>query len=124
MGLMLTALGLCFRFGFFGYNLVLIFTLLYVAAFGCTLGAVVWVYLSEMFPNRIRGIALSVATLALWIADFAVTYTFPVMNEKLGTSLIFFVYAGCCVVAFLFIFLKVPETRGRSLEQAETLFHR
>lgn len=122
MGLMLLALGLCFHFSFFGYYLVLIFTLLYVAAFGCTLGAVVWVYLSEMFPNRIRGMALSVATLALWIADFAVTYTFPVMNEKLGTSQIFFVYAGFCVAAFLFILLKVPETKGRSLEQAETLF--
>lgn len=122
MGLMLTALGLCFHYHFFGYYLVLLFTLGYVAAFGCTLGAVVWVYLSEMFPNRIRGIALSIATLTLWIADFAVTYTFPVMTEKLGTSMIFFVYAGFCVVAFLFILRKVPETKGRSLEQAETLF--
>ncbi|TDW95918.1 SP family arabinose:H+ symporter-like MFS transporter [Dinghuibacter silviterrae] len=122
MGLMLTALGLCFRFGYFGHYLVLIFMLLYVAAFGCTLGAVVWVYLSEMFPNRIRGMALSIATLALWVADFAVTYSFPVMTERLGTASIFFVYAAFCLIAFLFILVKVPETKGRSLEEAEALF--
>lgn len=122
MGLMLTALGICFQFGIFSHYLVLIFMLLYVAAFGCTLGAVVWVYLSEMFPNHIRGIAMSVATLALWIADFAVTYTFPIMAEKLGTSVIFFVYAASCAIAFVFIRLKVPETKGISLEEAETLF--
>jgi len=124
MGLMLTALGICFHFGIYGHYLILIFMLLYVAAFGCTLGAVVWVYLSEMFPNRIRGMAMSMATLALWIADFAVTYTFPVMTEKMGTSWIFFVYAAFCGVAFMFILLRVPETRGRSLEEADTLFVR
>lgn len=122
MGLMLIALGVCFQFGIFNHYLVLIFMLLYVAAFGCTLGAVVWVYLSEMFPNHIRGISMSLATLALWIADFVVTYTFPIMTEKLGTSVIFFVYAAACIIAFLFIWYKVPETKGLSLEEAETLF--
>jgi len=123
MGLMLIAVGVCFQFGYFSHYWLLIFMLLYVAAFGCTLGAVVWVYLSEMFPNRIRGIAMSVATLALWLADFVVTYTFPVMTGgKLGTSGAFFVYAAFCGIAFVYMLLKVPETKGRSLEEAETLF--
>lgn len=122
MGLLLTGLGLCFRFGYFDHYVVLLLMLLYVAAFGCTLGAVVWVYLSEMFPNRIRGVALSIATLALWFADFAVTYTFPVMTERLGTHWIFFIYAVFCLVAFLFIFFRVPETKGKPLEEAGALF--
>ena len=124
MGLMLMAVGLCFRFGYFQHYWVLIFMLLYVAAFGCTLGAVVWVYLSEMFPNRIRGIAMSVATLALWLADFAVNYSFPVLTGKVGSSGTFFVYAAFCGIAFVYILRRVPETKGRSLEETENLFTR
>lgn len=122
MGISLVAVALCFHYRYFDNYIVLIFVLLYVASFGCTLGAVTWVYLSEIFPNRIRGLALSVATLALWIADFAVTYTFPVMTKHLGTSYTLFSYAALCAAAFVYMLLKVKETRGRSLEEIETLF--
>lgn len=119
MGMALVSVALCFRYQYFENYLVLISLLIYVSAFGCTLGAVTWVYLSEIFPNRIRGLAMSLATLALWLADFLVTYTFPILAEKLGTSSTLFTYAICCGVAFLYILLKVPETSGKSLEEIE-----
>jgi hypothetical protein len=93
-----------------------------VASFGATLGAVVWVYLAEIFPNLVRSLALSVATLALWLADFLVTLTFPVMTKHLGTSYTMFCYAMLCAAAFVYMLFKVKETKGRSLEEMETLF--
>lgn len=122
MGLSLVAIGLCFRFSYFDHYVVLIFMLLYVASFGSTMGAVVWVYLSEIFPNLVRSMALSVATLSLWLADFAVTLSFPVMTKHLGTSYTMFCYAALCAVAFVYMFYKVKETKGKSLEEIETLF--
>jgi hypothetical protein len=83
---------------------------------------VTWVYLSEIYPNRVRGLALSVATLALWAADFVVTCTFPVLTRTLGTAATLFVYAALCGVAFVYLFYQVRETRGRSLEDLETFF--
>lgn len=122
MGISLAAIGLCFQYRYFDHYIVLVFMLLYVASFGCTLGAVVWVYLAEIFPNLIRGLALSVATLALWLADFLVTLTFPIMTKHLGTSYTMFCYAVLCVCAFIFMFLRVKETKGRTLEDIGTMF--
>ncbi|SDD72503.1 sugar porter family MFS transporter [Niabella drilacis] len=122
MGLSMTGVGLCFYFNYFEHYLVLIFMFLYVASFGATLGAVVWVYLAEIFPNRIRSRALSIATLALWLADFAVTLTFPIMTQHLGTAVTMACYAVLCAVAFVYMMVKVKETRGRSLEDIENLF--
>lgn len=123
MGLSLAGVAICFHYRFFDYYLVLVFTLIYVAAFGATLGAVTWVYLSEIFPNRIRGLAISAATLALWLADFVVTLTFPVMAKTLGTSLTLTVYGICCVVSAVYVYVKVPETKGKTLEEIETVFN-
>jgi SP family arabinose:H+ symporter-like MFS transporter len=122
MGVSLTAVSICFRLHYFAHYVVLIFMLIYVASFCCTLGAVTWVYLSEIFPNRIRGLALSFATLILWMSDFAVSYTFPVMKEKLGTSATLLTYAFFCILAFLYVQRKVPETKGKSLELIEQSF--
>ncbi|NQX39901.1 MFS transporter, SP family, arabinose:H+ symporter [Pedobacter steynii] len=122
MGLSLTAISFCFHFRYFDNYVVLGFMLMYVGAFGCTLGAVTWVYLSEIFPNRVRGIAMSVATLALWLADFIVTYTFPVMTRELGTSNTLFCYAAFCLIAFIYMFFRLPETKGKSLEEIESIF--
>lgn len=122
MGVSLISIALCFKFQYFDNYIVLIFMLLYVGAFGCTLGAVTWVYLSEIFPNKVRGLALSIATLALWLADFAVTYTFPLMTGILGTAYTMFVYAGFCLLSFVYVLLKIPETKDRSLEEIESLF--
>lgn len=122
MGGSLAALALCFYFRTFEGYMVLALMLLYVAAFACTLGPVTWVYLSEVFPNRIRAMAMSVATLALWLADFGVAYAFPVMNAHLSIALTLLSYAFCCALAFVYVRACVPETKGRRLEELEALF--
>ena len=122
MGVSLLAVSLCFYYEYFANYLVLLFMVLYVGAFGCTLGAVTWVYLSEVFPNRIRGLAMSAATLALWLADFVVTYAFPIMTERLGTSATLLTYAFFCALSFGYVLTNVPETKGKSLEEIEKSF--
>ena len=78
----------------------------------------VWL-ISEIFPNRFRGLAVSVSVSALWIACFALTFTFPVLNSALGSAGTLWVYAGICFGGFLFVPLRVPETKGKTLEQIE-----
>lgn len=121
MACALTGLAACFHFSYYPGYLVLGLILTYVAAFGCTLGAVTWVYLSEIFPNAIRAVALSAATLALWLADFTVTLLFPIMSAGLGTAATLIVYSSCCLMCLVFASF-IPETRGRSLEEIETHF--
>ena len=97
---------------------------LVVAAIGCyamSLAPVTWVVISEIFPNRIRGAAISVAVTALWIASFILTYTFPLFNHSLGAAKTFWIYAGICVAGFIFIKARLPETKGKTLEGIEGL---
>ena len=100
---------------------ILVLVLLAIATYAMTLAPVTWVVLSEIFPNRIRGAAMSVATTALWIACFVLTYTFPILNEMLKASGTFWLYGLICLSGFLFIFRKLPETKGKSLEELEGL---
>jgi sugar porter (SP) family MFS transporter len=90
-----------------------------IACYAMSLAPVTWVVISEIFPNRIRGRAMSLAVTALWIACFILTYSFPFMNQGLGPAKTFWVYAGICVLGFFFIRSRLPETKGRSLEQIE-----
>jgi MFS family permease len=78
--------------------------------------------ISEIFPNRIRGAAMSLAVTSLWIACFILTYSFPWLNARLGPAGTFWLYAAICVAGFLFIFRRLPETRGKTLEQIEREF--
>jgi sugar porter (SP) family MFS transporter len=113
-----TAMGFCYANQVQGFPVLL----LVLAAIGCyamSLAPVTWVVISEIFPNRIRGAAMSVAVTALWIACFILTYTFPMLNAKLGPAGTFWLYAVICVGGFTYIFFKLPETKGRSLEQIE-----
>lgn len=99
---------------------------LVVAAIGCyamSLAPVTWVVISEIFPNRIRGAAMSVAVTALWIASFILTYTFPLFNHTLGAAKTFWIYAAICVAGFLFIKARLPETKAKTLEQIEGLWN-
>lgn len=98
---------------------VLIFVLAAIGCYAMSLAPVVWVVISEIFPNRIRGTAISVAVSALWIACFILTYTFPFLEKHIGTGNTFWLYAGICVAGFVFTFLKLPETKNKSLEQIE-----
>ena len=96
--------------------------ILVVAAIACyamSLGPVTWVLLSEIFPNRIRGVAMSVCTFALWTACCILTYTFPLLNRTLGSSGTFWVYAAICAAGFIFFMSKLPETKGKPLETLE-----
>lgn len=112
------AMGLCYANGVQGLPVLL----LVLAAIGCyamSLAPVTWVVISEIFPNRIRGAAMSVAVTALWIACFILTYTFPMLNAKLGPAGVFWLYAAICGAGLAFIFFKLPETKGKTLEQIE-----
>ena len=96
--------------------------LLVVTAIGCyamSLAPVTWVVLSEIFPNRIRATAMSVATVALWSACFLLTYTFPLLNNWLKASGTFWAYGIICFLGFIFIYNKLPETKGKPLEELE-----
>ncbi len=90
-----------------------------IACYAMTLGPVTWVVLSEIFPNRIRGAAMSVATFSLWTACFILTYTFPLLNQLLKASGTFWLYGFICLLGFGFILRKLPETKGKSLEMIE-----
>jgi len=100
--------------------------ILYIACFGLSVGPVVWVILSEIFPTAVRGRALGLATFFLWTADYAVTQTFPIMDAKdswfvkhFNHAFPFYTYAFFCVVLIIVVWKLVPETKGRSLEEIE-----
>ncbi len=111
-------IGLAYAQGWTGLA-VLLFTLAAIGCYAMSLAPVTWVLISEIFPNRIRGTAISVAVAALWIACFLLTYTFPLLERGIGTGNTFWLYAAICAVGFAFVRLFVPETKGRSLEQIE-----
>ncbi len=104
---------------------LLIFMLGYIACFAMSVGPVTWVILSEIFPTKIRGRAMAIATFCLWVANFIVSQTFPMMDEnpwlveKFHHGFPFFVYAAFCVVLVLFMIIAVPETKGKTLEEIE-----
>ncbi len=97
----------------------LIFVLLAIATYAMTLAPITWVILSEIFPNRVRGIAMAVATTALWFASFVLTYTFPILNNWLNAGGTFWLYSLISLAGFLFVLKKLPETKGKSLEEIE-----
>lgn len=111
-------IGGAYNFHFKGL-IVVIPVLAAIACYSFSLAPVTWVLISEIFPNRIRGAAVSVAVSSLWIACFILTYTFPVLNYALGPAITFWLYSAICAAGFVFILLCVPETKGKTLEQIE-----
>lgn len=99
--------------------LLLLFIIITPAFFAFGLGPTVWVVLSEIFPNRIRGAAMSVATFSLWVACYLLTLTFPIFIEVLNAANTFWIYAAVCITGFIIILKYLPETKGISLEQLE-----
>lgn len=112
------AMGACYYFGVSGLPMLLL-VVLAIACYAMSLAPVVWVVLSEIFPTRIRGMAMALSTFFLWLACFLLTYTFPLLNEWLGASGTFWIYGGICLAGFLFIRSQLPETKGKSLEDIE-----
>ena len=90
-----------------------------VASFAFGLGTGVWVCLSELFPNRIRGRAMSIANIVLWFSVTALTATFLSLIKMLGISGVFLLYALLCAASFAYIFVYLPETKNRTLEEIE-----
>lgn len=113
----------------------LIGVLIFIASFAMSMGPVVWVLLSEIFPNKIRSVAMSIAVAAQWLANYFVSQTFPIIVEsdanKLqidggvwNNALPYFLFSGFIVVIILFVWKYIPETKGKTLEEMETLFEK
>lgn len=124
MGICLISLGLA---AYFQQTEIwmLIFVLGYISCFALSVGPVTWVILSEIFPTRIRGRAMSIATVCLWAANWVVSQTFPMMDDnpwlinKFHHGFPFWLYGTMCLVLIIFVWRVVPETKGKSLEEIE-----
>lgn len=111
-------LGTAYYFEVSGWAMLLL-VVLAIAAYAMSLAPIVWVVLSEIFPARLRGAMMALSTFCLWAAGFMLTYTFPLLNESLEASGTFWVYGAICLAGYLFIRARLPETRGKSLEEIE-----
>ena len=111
-------LGTAYYYGITGFFMVI----LVVAAIACyamTLGPITWVLLAEIFPTKVRAAAMGICTFALWTGCFTLTYSFPALNSSLGSYGTFWIYSAICLVGFIFFYLKLPETKGKKLEELE-----
>lgn len=95
---------------------------LYVAAFAISIGPIFWLLIAEIYPLKVRGLAMSIATCVCWICNLIVSFTFPLLIKNLGTALTFGLYGLISLVAIVFCFFMVPETKGVSLEQLQERF--
>jgi SP family arabinose:H+ symporter-like MFS transporter len=120
MALFLLLLAWSFNSSVIDGKLVLIFVIGYIGTFAFTLGPVVWVLLSEMFPNYIRAKALSLSSGVLWFSTFVVVLVSPSLL-KLSPVFNFIIFSACNVLGFFFVWRYVPETKGKTLEEIEKM---
>ena len=118
LGLIYLTLGTCYFFEVKGFAMVCL-VVAAISTYAMTLGPVTWTLLAEIFPNRIRGIAMATCTFALWVGCCTLTFSFPSMNAALGSSGSFWIYSAICFCAFIFLLRRCPETKGNSLEELE-----
>ena len=119
LALIYAVLGTCYHYQVTGFFMIV----LVVAAIACyamTLGPVTWVLLAEIFPTRVRAVAVACCTFALWTGCFTLTYTFPLLNTALGSAGTFWIYALICVAGLVYFLRALPETKGKSLEELES----
>lgn len=127
MTIALAAVGLFIYYAAVG-NWVLPFLLLFMASFSISWGPIVWVLLSEIFPGKIRSLALAISVFIQWVANFVVTQVFPslIENQWLKThfngAFPFYLFSVICLLSFLFVWKKVPETKNKTLEEMDTLW--
>jgi sugar porter (SP) family MFS transporter len=119
MGVSLVLLGAAFKFPVLPASALLLIILLYIAFFASAMGPLVWVVMAEIFPIKVRGAAMGLATLVLWLADFAVTLTFPVISDRFHPATAFWLYAAMCALDLVFMWFFLPETKGKTLEEIE-----
>ena len=118
LGLIYLILGTCYFFEVKGV-LMVVLVVTAISVYAMTLAPVTWTLLAEIFPNRIRGIAMATCTFALWVGCCTLTFSFPSMNAALGSSGSFWIYSAICCSAFVFLWNRCPETKGKSLEELE-----
>lgn len=118
LAIIYTIIGFLYYIGVQGAPL-LILVLAAIACYSLTLAPVVWVVLSEIFPNRIRGMAVAIATFALWSANALLAFSFPIINKSIQISGSFWLFAGICVLGLIFIIFRTQETKGKTLEEIE-----
>jgi MFS family permease len=120
IGSIIMSLSLLALSGAFYYELnstiKLISILMYIAAFASSWGPVAWVLISELFPNNVRGKAMSMSIVFVWISCFFVSLFFPVLLEKIGGSNTFLLMAVICLLSLIFVLRFVKETKGKELE--------
>lgn len=117
----LTSIATAFYFRKTEGYIILILILTYIASFSASVGAVTWVIVSEIFPNKLRSKAMSVSIVSLWIANFLLILVFPLMLNRLGGAAAFLLFDVMCVLLLLFTIFRVPETKGKSLEELEKI---
>lgn len=98
---------------------LLIIVVMAIACYAMTLATAMWVIISEIFPNRVRGVAMSVCTFGMWAACFILTYSFPMLNTTLGAAGTFWLYGVICLAGGVFVVFYLPETKGKTLEEIE-----
>ena len=118
LGLIYLTLGTCYFFEVKGVMMVLL-VVTAISVYAMTLGPVTWTLLAEIFPNRIRGVAMATCTFALWVGCCTLTFSFPSMNAALGSSGTFWIYSAICCCVFVFLWNRCPETKGKSFEELE-----
>ena len=111
-----------FTFGSSQGILIVVMLCIYMASLALSINAVIWVLIGEIFPNRIRGSAMSIVTFTNWGANFLTAFTFPWYIDKIGMGGGFFTFAGMCLLATMFFNKYVPETKGKTLEEIENFW--
>ena len=119
LSICLTVIGFTFHFQKFEGAWLLIPILVYVAFFASTIGPVVWVIISEIFPTKLRGVATSIVVFVLWISNYINIQLYPVAETALGIDVTFWIYAACMILLVVFTLRFVPETKNKSLEEIE-----
>ncbi len=119
MAISLTVVGLLFQMSNPPVGLLLTFILINIAGFSIGMGSVMWVVLGEIFPTRIRSLAMSLCMVCLWVSDYIVAQFFPIVMYQLGPSVAFYIFAFLALVTILFTWKFIPETKGKTLEQIE-----
>ncbi len=116
LGLIYLTLGTCYYLQMTGVMMVAL-VVTAISVYAMTLGPVTWTLLAEIFPNRVRGVAMGICTFALWVGCCTLTFSFPSMNAALGSSGTFWIYSAICICAFAFLYRNCPETKGKILEE-------
>ncbi len=119
MAICLAAVGFAFYLNMQQGYAVLVAILAYIACFEISLGPLTFVVIAEIFPNRIRGRAMSICIFILWVAVFIVSQTFPMLKDSIGVGYTFWIYMIMAIIAFLFVWKMIPETKGKTLEEIE-----